>query len=153
MTQTLFNIYVIRTHFDDAPSFSSSHETHLYAMLFTYVGIGSNRYNREGSIDEMINVASAKKLCVDIKLRSCNMSLLYYNCVYYYRCVAHELRCSLDSTPCLVPFLSVSPSQQFHVDTLWIRCESIVDSLENLSADERTSWTRIKSTEESWEER
>lgn len=33
-----------------------------------------------------------KKRCVDVTLRSCNLSLLYYNCVYYYRCVAHKPR-------------------------------------------------------------
>lgn len=40
----------------------------------------------------MINVASTRNLYVDVTLRSYNLSLLYYNYMYYYRCVAHKLR-------------------------------------------------------------
>lgn len=66
-----------------------------YQLLHTNLDIAfsdKNGHYRVRSINGDDECRLGKKLCVDVTLRSCNLSLLYYNCVYYYRCVAHKPR-------------------------------------------------------------
>lgn len=78
----IFNIYYLVQR----PVFAKSIYTcPCYQLLHTNLDVAFNDKNVEyyhvRSINGDDECRLGKKLCVDVTLRSCNLSLLYYNCV------------------------------------------------------------------------